>query len=76
MSDEPDILKRPERVTRQYAQSVILTLEDGRKVSYSGPAQIDPADLGVKVAKIEFTPPMPLPAGCYFENQGTKADGR
>lgn len=49
-------------------QTVILTLTDGRRVKYTGRAQIDPDDGDARVVGIEITRPVPLPDGCKWDD--------
>lgn len=49
-------------------QSVILTLNDGRKGRFLGPALVFKKDKGVKtVVDVQFTEPKPMPNGMSFE---------
>ena len=47
-------------------QMVVLTLADGRKVTFSGPAQI--FEDGAVIIEAGVTKPAPLPPGCSWEN--------
>ena len=45
-------------------QTVILTLRDGRIVTFSGPAQVFPGDEGtLAIVRTQFTKPAPMPEG-------------
>lgn len=46
-------------------QEVIITLDDGTKLSYTGEANLYPGDTR-SVRNIQFTEPRPLPEGCSF----------
>ena len=50
-------------------QAVIMTLTDGRKVTFTGPAQVSEADqiAGVRVRNIVFSEPQDLPCDYHFE---------
>lgn len=50
-------------------QTVTLDLDDGRRVTYSGRAQVDPEE-AVKVVGVAISRPRPLPEGCRFEDVG------
>lgn len=56
-------------------QAVIMTLTDGRKVTFTGPAQVSEADqiAGVRVRNIVFSEPQDLPCDYYFEVVENKA---
>ena len=47
-------------------QTVIITLDDGRKAYYSGPVQINPGDRYSPFDSIKIMD-RPLPPGCSFE---------
>lgn len=47
----------------RFGQSVVLTLSDGRKVAYFGPAQVLPDDMPTGVSHVTFTEPIPLADG-------------
>lgn len=47
-------------------QTIILTLADGKKLSYTGPKQLDSVE-GIVITKIQFTEGRPIPPGCTFE---------
>lgn len=48
-------------------QNCIVTLSDGRKLTFIGPAQAFDRDKGIAIVDIAFTNPKPLPENCYFE---------
>lgn len=50
-------------------QTATLTLQDGRKVTFSGRAQVKKGDV---VLEVTFSEPKPLPQGCCFEEIGGK----
>lgn len=62
-------------MTKQMAQTVILTLSDGRKGKFVGPVLITPEEIeSGKVyvrTPIELTPPWPLRDGAYFADMKT-----
>jgi hypothetical protein len=45
-------------------QILILTMEDGRKLYWTGPAELKEGDI---ISKIEILLPKPLPEGCSWE---------
>lgn len=44
-------------------QTIVLILDDGRRATFTGPAQLNEND---KVVKVEITEPRPLPVDCNF----------
>lgn len=50
-------------------QAVIITLTDGRKLTFTGPVQVSEADqsVGVRIRSIVFSEPQDLPCDYYFE---------
>jgi len=62
-------LHRSESVTDY--QTVTITLSDGRKGTFTGPALVVEADQGKEVIRdIQFGYPKQLPAGAKFEKIG------
>ena len=47
-------------------QTIILTLDDGSKISFTGPAQVFPDDTR-RVVNIKIFEPCPLPDSMKFE---------
>lgn len=61
---------------RALCQEVTLTLDDGRKLRFSGPAQVGMDEVtngGLRVVDIAFSQPIPLPPGATWGKVG--ADG-
>ena len=54
-------------MTSERCQIVILTLSDGRTVTYTGPEQVDITDTGYGIVGVKFTEGQPLPPGYAFE---------
>jgi hypothetical protein len=57
-------------------QSVFITLDDGRRLQFSGPAAIWPDDPPARIVDVKFGQPMPLPEGCHIETIGGEANGK
>jgi hypothetical protein len=53
--------------SKKMYQNCIVTLSDGRKLTFIGPAQAFDRDKGIAIVDIAFTNPKPLPENCYFE---------
>jgi hypothetical protein len=46
------------------AQEVRITLDDGRVLKYTGPAQVREGEMALlKIVEVEFSRPYPLPGG-------------
>ena len=52
------------KIDRTMFQTVILTLSDGRKANFTGPAQLFDGD---SIVKVDATVAMPLPKGQEWE---------
>lgn len=50
------------------AQSVIITLVNGKRLVFSGPVQVDPEDENQGILSVKFTDPLPLPEGGYWRD--------
>lgn len=53
-------------MNEQTYQTVTLVLEDGRRCTYTGTAQIPPTMAGIKVVDILVSEPQPMPPGCSW----------
>lgn len=59
----------------EYYQTVILTLEDGRRCVFTGPAITEVGETPLlKIVKVQLTMPAKLPDGCKLEVMETCKD--
>lgn len=48
-------------------QTIVLTMDDGTSCKFFGPAVLPWGAPEIRVTKVQFTAPRPLPDGCHFE---------
>lgn len=51
-------------------QTITIVMTDGRRCSYSGPAQMEPGD---SFMRLEVGEPQPLPPGCRWGDPNEEA---
>jgi len=73
----PESDKRPlwKDETNKMFQTVTLVLDDGRRVSYTGRAQID-GDKPLRILEVTFSPAKPLPEGMTWDIMPEPTEGK